>query len=91
MLLKGQLYQEFHSHFPLIIFTPHRNFVKAIQTGTTHTVDSDGVSQQDGSRHSSPSITRSSSGSNRSVHSPKKKSHLFGIRQSASKHSNHSA
>jgi len=69
-----------------------RKFVKAIQTSTTSTADSDGMSQQDGGQHYPPSIKRSStSGSNRSVDSAKKKSNLFGIRKSSSKHSNHSA
>jgi len=68
-------------------FAVHRNVVKAIQTSTT---DSGGMAQPNGSRHDSPSIKRSStSGSNRSVDSTKKKSSFFGIRKSASKHSNH--
>jgi len=68
-----------------------RKFVKAIQTSTTSVTDSDGMTQQNGGQHNSPSIKRSSTGgSNRSADSAKKKSGLFGIRKSASKHSNHS-
>ncbi|KAF9782480.1 hypothetical protein BJ322DRAFT_1111342 [Thelephora terrestris] len=69
-----------------------RNFVKAIQTSTTSTADSGGTPQHDGSQHHPPSIKRSStSSSNRSVESAKKKSNLFGIRKTASKHSNNNA
>lgn len=71
--------------------TIHSGVVKAIQTSTTTIPDSGLAAQPNGSQrqHRSPSITRSStSGSNRSVGSTKKKSGLFGIRKSASKHSN---
>jgi len=68
-----------------------RNVVKAIQTSTTSVVDSVEMAQQNGTQHRPPSIKRSStSGSNRSVDSTKKRTGLFGIRKSASKLSNHS-
>jgi hypothetical protein len=69
----------------------HRGIVKAIQTSTTSVLDPGVVAQPHGGQHRPPSIARSStSGSNRSLDSTKKKSGLFGIRKSASKHSNHS-
>lgn len=73
------------------LFAVHSNFVKAIQTSTTSVTDSGGMAQPNRSQSHSPSIKRSStSGSNRSVDSTKKKPGLFGIRKSASKHSDHS-
>jgi len=70
-----------------------RSFVKAIQTSTTSVTDGGGVTKENPTQDYSPSIKRSStSGSNRSTDSTKKKSGLFGIRKSASKHqSNHTA
>ena len=69
----------------------HRGMVKAIQTSTISVPDSGVMTHSDGGQHHPPSMKRSStSGSNRSVDSAKKKSSLFGLRKSASKHSNHS-
>jgi len=69
----------------------HRKVVKAIQTSTTTVTDAGDMAQENWSQHHPSSIERSStSGSNRSIDSTKKKSGLFGIRKSASKQSNHS-
>lgn len=69
----------------------HRGVVKAIQTCSTSVPDPGVMARPDGGQLHSPSIRRSStSGSVHSVDSTKKKSKLFGIRKSASKHSNYS-
>lgn len=88
MLPNGQLSSKLYSahHHRLAV---HRNVVKAIQSSTISVPDQGVMAHPDeGSR--SPSIKRSSTnGSNRSADSTKKKSGLFGIRKSVSKHSNH--
>jgi len=68
-----------------------RGMVKAIQTSTISVPDSSVMTHPNEGPHRPPLVKRSStSGSNRSVDSAKKKSSLFGLRKSASKHSNHS-
>ena len=69
----------------------HRGMVKAIRTSSISVPDSGVMAHPDGDQHHPPSVKRSStSGSSRSVDSTKKKSGLFGLRKSASKHSNRS-